>query len=68
MVDVTNNTADRAAAAQGAVTGMLAIPNRNTVYVIEGGYQVIYDTTTDTPQKTQISFTGALYDIVQVDQ
>jgi hypothetical protein len=47
---------------------MLAIANRNTVYVIEGGFQVIYDTATDAPQKTQVSFTGALYDIVQVDQ
>ena len=43
---------------RGAVTGMLAISGRNTVYVIEGGYQVIYDTTTDTPQKTQVTIHG----------
>ena len=68
VVNVANNTAVAPLPPQGAVTGMLAIANRNTVYVIEGGYQVIYDTTTDAPQKTQVSFAGALYDIVQVDQ
>ncbi len=68
VVNVANNTADAPLPPQGAVTGMLAIANRNTVYVIEGGFQVIYDTTTDAPQKTQVSFVGALYDIVQVDQ
>lgn len=68
VVNVANNTADAPLPPQGPVTGMLAIANRNTVYVIEGGYQVIYDTTTDAPQKTQVSFAGALYDIVQVDQ
>jgi len=68
VVDVTNNTADPPLPPRGAVTGMLAIANRNVVYVIEGGYQVIYDTTTDMPQSTQVIFHGALYDIVQVDQ
>ncbi len=68
VVDVANNTAAAPLPPKGPVTGMLAVANRNTVYVIEGGYQVIYDTTTDTPQKTQVSFTGALYDIAQVDQ
>lgn len=68
VVDVSNNTADAPLPPRGAVTGMLAIAGRNTVYVIEGGYQVIYDTTTDAPQGTQVIFTGALYDIVQVDQ
>jgi hypothetical protein len=52
----------------GAVTGMLAIANRNVVYVMDGGYQVIYDTTTDAPQQTQVIFSGALFTIVQVDQ
>jgi hypothetical protein len=47
---------------------MLAISGRNVVYVIEGGYQVIYDTDTDMPQQTQVIFHGALYTIVQVDQ
>lgn len=68
VVNVANNTADPPLPPKGNVTGMLAISGRNVVYVIEGGYQVIYDTTTDTPQQTQVLFTGALYDIVQVDQ
>jgi hypothetical protein len=68
VVNVANNTADAPLPPRGPVTGMLAIANRNTVYVIEGGYQVIYDTSTDAPQQTQVSFAGALYDIVQVDQ
>jgi hypothetical protein len=68
VVNVANNTADAPLPPRGAVTGMLAITNRNVVYVIEGGYQVIYDTMTDMPQSNQIIFHGALYDIVQVDQ
>ena len=68
VVDVTNNTADPPFPPKGAVTGMLAVANRNVVYVIEGGYQIIYDTDTDTQQPTQVIFHGALSDIVQVDQ
>ena len=68
VVDVNANTADAPLPPKGAVTGMVAIANRNVVYVIEGGYQIIYDTTTDTQQKTQVIFHGALSDIVQVDQ
>jgi len=68
VVNVTNNTADPPLPPKGAVTGMLAIANRNVVYVIEGGYQRIYDTNTDTQQSTQVIFHGALSDIVQVDQ
>jgi hypothetical protein len=77
VVDVTGNTAGTpkppncqqfgGATCTGPVTGMLAISNRDVVYVIDGGYQIIYDTTTDTPQQTQVIFSGALYDIVQVD-
>jgi len=37
------------------------------MYVIEGGFLVIYDTTTDAPQQTQVVFSGALSDVVQVD-
>ncbi len=51
----------------GGVTGMQAIPNRNTMYVVEGGVLYIYDTSTGQLQSTQISFRGALYDVVQVD-
>jgi len=68
VVNTTNNTADAPLPPTGAVTGMQAIPNRNVMYVIEGGYLVIYDTTTDKPQATQVVFHGALYDVVQVDQ
>ena len=68
VVNVASNTADPPLPPMGAVTGMIAISTRNVVYVIEGGYQVIYDTNTDMPQSTQVIFHGALYDIVQVDQ
>ena len=47
VVDVSNNTADPPLPPKGNVTSMLAVAKRNIVYVIEGGYQVIYDTTTD---------------------
>ncbi len=47
---------------------MLAISGRNVIYVIDGGYQIIYDTTTDALQQTQVIFNGALYTLVQVDQ
>jgi hypothetical protein len=68
VVNLANNTADPPLPPKGVVTGMIAIANRNVVYVIEGGYQIIYDTTTDTQQNTQVIFHGALSDIVQVDQ
>jgi len=77
-VDVTNNTAGTPTppncaalgtpTCTGPITGMLAIANRNVIYVIDGGYQVIYDTTNDAPQQTQVIFHGALYTLVQVDQ
>jgi hypothetical protein len=47
---------------------MQSIPNRDTMYVIEGGFLHIYDTTTGQLQSTQIGFRGALYSVVQVDQ
>ena len=68
VVNVANNAADPPLPPKGAVTGMIAIANRDVVYVIEGGYQIIYDSDTDAPQSTQVIFHGALYDIVQVDQ
>jgi hypothetical protein len=52
---------------RGPVTGMQAIPNRNTMYVIEGTVLNIYDTTSGQLQPTQITFRGALYGVVQVD-
>jgi len=67
VVNVSNNTADPPLPPRGAITALLAISGRNVVYTIEGGYLRIYDTTTDTPQGTQITFIGALYGIVQVN-
>jgi hypothetical protein len=68
VVNVANNTADPPFPPNGAVTSLLAISGRNVMYVIQGGFVNIYDTNTDTLQGTQLSFTGALYGIVQVDQ
>lgn len=67
VVNVVTNTADPPLPPRGPITSLLAITNRNVVYAIEGGFMVIYDTTTDQPQTTQIIFTGALYGIVQVN-
>jgi hypothetical protein len=68
VVDVTANTADAALPPRGAITSLLAIKNRNVMYAIEGGFLHIYNTENDQLQGTQITFTGALYGIVQVDQ
>jgi len=67
VVDVSSNTADPPLPPRGAITSLLAVQNRNVMYTVEGGLLDIYDTTTDTLQPTQITFTGALYGIVQVD-
>jgi len=68
VVNVMTNTADAPLPPRGAITSLLAITNRDVVYAIEGGRMNIYDTDTDTLQGTQITFTGALYSIVQVDK
>ncbi|HUI84726.1 MAG TPA: hypothetical protein VL240_10905 [Candidatus Binatia bacterium] len=68
VVDVTNNTADPALPpGGGAITSLLAVKNRNVMYAIEGGLLHIYNTTNDTLQPNQLTFTGALSGIVQVD-
>jgi hypothetical protein len=67
VVNTSNNTADPPTPPRGAVTGMLAISGRTVVYVIEGGLLLIYDSTTDNLQKTQVTFSGALYSVVQID-
>jgi hypothetical protein len=67
VVNVSSNTADPSLPPRGAITSLLAITGRNTVYAIEGGLLNIYDTANDQLQGTQITFTGALYGIVQVD-
>jgi len=68
VVNLTTQTADAPLPPNGPVTGILSIPNRTTMYVIQGGMLYIYDTTTDQLQKTQLAFRGALYDLVQIDQ
>ena len=68
IVDTSNNNAVQGLPPRGPITGMLAINGRNTMYVIQGGYLVIYDTTTNAPQSKQVVFTGSLYTLVQVDQ
>jgi hypothetical protein len=68
VVNLTTQTADAPLPPLGPVTGILSIPNRDTMYVIQGGVLYIYDTTTDQLQKLQLGFRGALYDAVQIDQ
>jgi hypothetical protein len=68
VVNLTTQTADAPLPPLGPVTGILSIPNRNTMYVIQGGVLNIYDTTTDQLQKDQLGFRGALNDVIQIDQ
>jgi hypothetical protein len=68
IVDITTNAAAPAIPPRGFVTSLLAIPGRNVVYVIEGGFIHIYDTTINNLGPTQLIFTGPLYSAVQVDQ
>jgi hypothetical protein len=51
----------------GDVTGIEPIPNRNQVYVCEGGALRIYDTTTDKLQTTQVNIVGQAIDVKVVD-
>ena len=68
IVDTGKMTLDAIGQPLGAVTGLQAIPNRNTMYTVQGGVLYIYDTTTGQLQSTQISFRGALYGVLQIDQ
>ena len=68
VVDVAANTADAPLPPRGAITALMPVKDRNVIYAIEGGYLHIYDSENDQLQATQITFTGALYGIVQVDQ
>lgn len=68
VVNLNTNTADPPLPPNGPITGMLAIANRDVMYVIQNGYLAIYDTTTNKLQATQIVFTGALSDVSLVDQ
>lgn len=67
VVNVTSNTADSPLPPRGAITSLLAVKNRDVVYSVEGGLLDIYDTDNDTLESTLLTFTGALYGIVQVD-
>jgi hypothetical protein len=67
IVDIGKTALDTISQPLGAVTGMQAIPSRNTMYVVEGGVLYMYDTTTGQLQSTQIAFQGALWDVIQVD-
>ncbi len=67
IVNLNNNTAVAPGPPLGPVTGLQSIPNRNVMYVIQGGKLNIYDTTNNTQMPT-LSFRGALYGVIQVDQ
>jgi hypothetical protein len=67
IVDLGTMAAAPLGPPRGPVTGMQSIPNRNTMYVIEGTVLNIYDTTSGQLQPTQITFRGALFGVVQVD-
>ena len=67
VVNVSTNAADAPLPPRGPVTSIMSVANRNVMYVVEGGYLHIYDTDTDQLQATQLTFTGALYGVVQVD-
>ena len=67
IVDIGKTALDTVSQSLGGVTGLQSIPNRNTMYAVEGGVLFIYDTTTGQLQSTQIAFRGALYGVVQVD-
>ena len=58
----------------GDVTGIQPISNRAVVYVCEDGILTIYDTALDLgnqrqlqPQKTQVTISGQVVDVKQVD-
>ena len=53
--------------ANGDVTGIQPITNRNVVYVCQGGNLRIYDTTTDALQSDQIDIIGQAIDVKLVD-
>lgn len=67
IVDLGTLKADPPGSPQGSVTGLLSVPNRNVMYVIQGGIFMIYDTQTGQLQSTQIAFRGALSDVIQID-
>jgi len=67
IFDTAAGSAVTSAAGGGDVTGIEPVPDRNVVYVIEGGELVIYDTTTGMRQTTQIDIVGKAVDVRVVD-
>ncbi len=67
IFDTAAGSAVTSAAGGGDVTGIEPVSSRNVVYVIEGGELVIYDTTTNKPQSTQIDIVGKALDVRVVD-
>jgi hypothetical protein len=67
IVNVTTDTPAAPGPPLGPITGLQSIPNRNVMYVIQGGILNIYDTTNNTQLPT-IGFRGAVYAVAQVDQ
>jgi hypothetical protein len=53
--------------AVGDVTAITPIVGRTVVYVIQNGLLVIYDTSTDAPQATQLTIIGRVVDVKEVD-
>jgi hypothetical protein len=51
----------------GDATGIQPISRRAVVYVVQNGQLNIYDTTTDTLQKTQVDIIGQAVDVLQID-
>ena len=54
--------------ANGNVTGMAPIANRNVVYVVEGQQLQVHDTTSTSAKPTTIAITGQMVDVKTVDQ
>ena len=67
IVNTTSNSVIPPGPPLGPVTGLQSIPNRNVMYVIQGGVLNIYDTTSNAQLPT-LGFRGALYAVIQVDQ
>jgi hypothetical protein len=67
IVDLGTTKTNPTTGPLGGVTGVQSIPNRNVMYVVEGGVLYMYDTTTGMLQSTQLAFRGALYGVLQVD-
>lgn len=67
IFDTAAGSAVTSAPGNGDVTGIEPVSSRSVVYVIEGGELVIYDTTTNKPQTTQIDIVGKALDVRVVD-